>query len=446
MPLRHFFQHHAMNRQPASFLHTFVAPQPRPALIHVLTWVNRWVNFYGTPLLRDIPQLNRLPLVRGLCDIRHIDLPAADHTRLRRNIRPEHAVFITPNHPEFFTDWMLDKEICARYAPLTANWAAHEVVNGMGRWGQKFWLANHLIAQIPGQTSEAMAYSLRTVLSGTPVLLHPEGGVQWHSDTLSPLFVGAASMALQAVADSDKPVLIQPVIWKLRFSGNPEPGLRAEMAQVERQLKLSPQPSLSLPQQLARLYHTVLAQRFQAMNCPLPPAGTPFLAAQNVLAEHILSALSAYGRFSGSLHEQSVHMLAALRQAEKDGARFDPMTRRQRQELTWILRTPAHRHRHQPWQAEHLAECLKRLRCDHLAWGSWQNRLHKQIPRAAAARHAHIRAPEALDVRALIAAHPDWDATALTAHLQTVMQTTLDTLNHTLSEQYPPRYYPNPFV
>ena len=84
-------------------------------------------------------------------------------------------VFITPNHPEFFTDWMLDKELAARYAPMMANWATHDIVNGMGRWGQKFWLANNLIAQVPGDTEQALAYSIDTAATGTPVLLHPEG-------------------------------------------------------------------------------------------------------------------------------------------------------------------------------------------------------------------------------------------------------------------------------
>lgn len=434
-----------MSTEKPSFLRTFVPPKPRPALIHTLTWVNRWVNFYGIPLLRDLPGLRRIPGIRGVCDIRSIDLPAADDARLRRSIRPEHAVLITPNHPELFTDWMLDKEIGARYAPLTANWAAHEVVNGMGRWGQKFWLANHLIAQIPGQTEAAVACSLQTLHAGTPVLLHPEGGVQWQGDILSPLFAGAAKMALQAAEDGDKPVFIQPLVWKLKFTGNPEPGLRAEMAHVERQLGLDPAPGLSLSQQLARLYRTVLVRRFQDMGFAPPDAGLPFFAAQDVLAEKLLGALGRYGRFSGSPAEQAAQMLAALRQAEKDGAVFDRMERRWRKELALLLRTPASACRREQWQAEHIAECLKRLRCDHLAWGAWQNVLHKQIPRSAAARRAHIRAPEALDIRALRAEHPEWDAAAITARLHTVMQNALDALNAELASQYPPPQYDNPF-
>ena len=149
------------------FLTTFVAPKPNKTLIQAMTWANRWLNLYGTPGLRDVPYLNRLPLVRGLCDIRHLDLPAADDVRLKATLAADGMVFITPNHPEFFTDWMLDKEIAARYAPMMANWATHDIVNGMGRWGQKFWLANNLVAQVPGDTEQALAYSIDTAAAGT---------------------------------------------------------------------------------------------------------------------------------------------------------------------------------------------------------------------------------------------------------------------------------------
>ena len=68
------------------FLTTFVAPKPNKTLIQAMTRINRWLNLYGTPGLRDVPYLNRLPLVRGLCDIRHIDLPAADDARLKATL------------------------------------------------------------------------------------------------------------------------------------------------------------------------------------------------------------------------------------------------------------------------------------------------------------------------------------------------------------------------
>ena len=118
-----------------SRLNTFVTPKPHVGLIRALIPFNRLVNLKGIPLLRDIPYLNRLPIIRGLCDIREIDLDDASKALLAYAMNGKTASFITPNHPEFFTDWMLDKEIASRFYPLTANWATHRIVNGMGEQG-----------------------------------------------------------------------------------------------------------------------------------------------------------------------------------------------------------------------------------------------------------------------------------------------------------------------
>lgn len=434
-----------MNAPAKRFLTTFVAPKPNQTLIRAMTWVNRWLNLYGTPGLRDVPYLNRLPLVRGLCDIRHLDIPAVDDARLKATLAAGGMVFITPNHPEFFTDWMLDKEIAARYAPMMASWATHDIVNGSGRWGQKFWLANNLIAQVPGDTEQALAYSIATAAAGTPVLLHPEGSVHWQGDHINTLFQGAAKMALQAVAQSSQPMFIQPIVWKMKFVRNEATALHAEMAQVERQLQIEAKPFLSLPLRLARLYRHVLWLRFQNMGFA-PPRQLSFFAAQEVLLEKLLLSLNEFGTFSGSLNEQAKQMLAAIRQAEKNGRAIDRMTDRRRRELAFILRNPQEVY-HQPrWQQEHIAECLKRLRCDHLAWGSLGNKIHRFVPRPVGGRHAHIRIAEALDVRALLIAQPDMDAALLTALLQQQMQQTLDQLNTELNNAQPPQDYANPFL
>ena len=133
------------------------------------------------------------------------------------------------------------------------------------------------------------------------------------------------------------------------------------MAQVERQLQIEAKPFLSLPLRLARLYRHVLWLRFQNMGFA-PPRQLSFFAAQDVLLEKLLLSLNEFGTFSGSLNEQAKQMLAAIRQAEKNGQAIDRMTRRRRRELAFILRNPQEVY-HQPrWQQEHIAECLKRQR------------------------------------------------------------------------------------
>ena len=132
-----------------SRLDVFVAPKPNPGLIKAMTGVNRVVMLKGVAGLRDMAPFNRMAGLRGIADVRTIDFPEAERARLAAVCGQGKATFFAPNHPEFFTDWMIDKEILARVCPLAACWATNGVVNGLGKLAQKFWLANNLIAQIP---------------------------------------------------------------------------------------------------------------------------------------------------------------------------------------------------------------------------------------------------------------------------------------------------------
>ena len=117
----------------ASRLNSFVAPAPNRALIGLMTPVNRILMLKGVPLLRDLPPLNRVPGFRGIANVRQIDFPDADRARLAAVCGAGKATFLTPNHPEFFTDWMIDKYVVSKVSPLAASWATNGVVNGLGR-------------------------------------------------------------------------------------------------------------------------------------------------------------------------------------------------------------------------------------------------------------------------------------------------------------------------
>ena len=206
-----------------SRLDVFVAPKPNPWLINAMTGVNRVVMLKGVAGLRDLAPFNRLAGLRGISDVRTIDFPEVEHARLAASCGPGKATFLAPNHPEFFTDWMIDKEIVARVCPLAACWATNGIVNGLGLLAQKFWLANNLIAQIPGNSEPAREHSVAWALKGHGVLLHPEGGVGWHGNFVAPLMPGAAEMALEALrrgraSDPDFQSWIAPVVWKLVFA------------------------------------------------------------------------------------------------------------------------------------------------------------------------------------------------------------------------------------
>lgn len=126
-------------------------------------------------MIRALTPVARILFLRGLMKVQAIDFPATDEARFRAYVNDGTAAFIAPNHPEFLTDWLLDKELSVRHAPLMASWATHEVVNGMGAAMQWFWSSNNLIAQIPGAGGAAgKNHSVGWALQGHAVLLHPE--------------------------------------------------------------------------------------------------------------------------------------------------------------------------------------------------------------------------------------------------------------------------------
>jgi hypothetical protein len=92
----------------------------------------------GIVRLRDLAPFNRLAGLRGIAKVRSFDFPEADRAGLASAVGAGKATFLTANHPEFFTDWMIDKEIASRVCPKAAFWATNSVVNGLGRLAQKF--------------------------------------------------------------------------------------------------------------------------------------------------------------------------------------------------------------------------------------------------------------------------------------------------------------------
>ena len=67
-----------------SRLDAFVAPKPNRALIRTMTGVNRVVMLKGVPGFRDLAPFDRLPGLRGIANVRHIDLPTEDQAVRKR--------------------------------------------------------------------------------------------------------------------------------------------------------------------------------------------------------------------------------------------------------------------------------------------------------------------------------------------------------------------------
>jgi hypothetical protein len=430
-----------------SQLDTFVPPKPNRRLIRAMTAVNRVFVLRGIPLLRDLAPFRKIPPFRGLANVRHIDFPARDEARLKALCGPGKATFITPNHPEFFTDWMIDKEVIARVAPLAASWATHGVVNGMGRPMQKFWLANNLIAQIPGNGAAARAHSVAWALAGHGVLLHPEGGVGWHGGHVAPLLPGAVEMAVEALAarrqsDPQFEAWVAPVVWKLVFLEDVEKRLVRECAYVERRLEMRDGgvADLPLPLRIHRIYDTLLARDARRLGVSL--TGDPSFA------ERQAKVVEAYSRQLAHLLGVDPlltvdELLRTARRRLRARDTLDPEIARDAKaladRLARIRRLGPFAFARETVTQEELAEHLKRIRNDYCA-GSLRDTLNRFVPQAAGPRRALIRVPEPIALHDFSGA-PE-DAIEL---LRARMQAALDLIEVELDVSVRRRRYANPF-
>src|SRR4051794_2304796 len=93
----------------------FARPTPSRLVMSIMSPVNRYLILQGIPGLRRLPLVWQLPLLRDLpgpastAKVLEIDFPASEIAKFKQYINPNTAAFVGPNHPEFFTDWGLDK-------------------------------------------------------------------------------------------------------------------------------------------------------------------------------------------------------------------------------------------------------------------------------------------------------------------------------------------------
>jgi hypothetical protein len=453
--------------QPAHLnrLTTFVPPRPSLPLVRFLVPVNRVLGLGGIPGLRRMPILNWLPVVRGLADIEHIDFPALAVERLRNAITADTAAFIVPNHPEFLTDWLLDKELSARAAPLMASWATHDIVNGLGSFMQCFWLKNNLIAQIPGEGGAAgKAYSVEWALRGHGVLLHPEGQVGWHADTIGPLFPGVVEMALEALLRTRatrvrREVCISPVIWRMRFLIDVDERLAREMTYVERKLGLTARAGATVAQRVHDAYSELL-QRDEAALGMSGIAGD-YGHRQNSVLRHVAGSMTEL------LAALGTEVAAAVPADPSDACRIllrpaDRLLRApsqaspsEREELRRVVKIARRLLRFRPslypypeLTQEQVAENIKRLRADY-CFGSLRDTLGRFAPRPVGPRRASIRVAQPIRLNDLVATGEESSEQVradLLALLHARMQEALDDLGRQLQDTAVALPYANPFA
>nr|MCU0870526.1 hypothetical protein [Burkholderiales bacterium] len=170
------------------------------------------------------------------------------------------------------------------------------------------------------------------------------------------------------------------------------------------------------------------------------------------LLDHLARRLESLGAVAapsrGDATGLAVHVdtvRAAERWLRGDGAR-DPATRvdvrltlaAMRQQQRWSPRL----YRGDTLTQEQVAENLKRLRSD-LCRSGLRDTLHRFVPRPVGPRIAHVRLPEAIEVRAVDADRTETARDALLVELRTRLQQSLDILHAVVDT---PRRYPNPWA
>jgi hypothetical protein len=430
-----------------SKIDVFVAPRPKRWMIRATTVINRVAMLHGVSGLRDIWPFSLVPGIRGISNVRIVDLPDADFERLKATCGAGKATFIVPNHPEFFTDWMIDKELLWRTAPMAASWATHTVVNGPGGLMQKFWLANNLIAQIPGNSDGSRRYSVEWAAKGNGVLLHPEGSVGWHNDWIAPLLPGAVEMAADALALGrgtmpDFRTFVVPVGWKFVFLDDAEPGLRKEAAYVRRRLGLPPaRRAVSSAQQVFDIYDALTRRDFERYG--LTASGSSPLRQRHAALLDLLGGMLTEAIGFDKTNASREELLRAARRWLRENRSVEKRRREEVRELlddlARVARLGAFAFEAEDITQEQVAEHLKRLRNDYCK-GTLRDSINRFVPQPVAPRKAIIRVPEPIEI---LDTKPDVEK--ILAELRHRLQAALDQINAELRGQGAFRVEKNPF-
>ncbi|MDB4899577.1 MAG: hypothetical protein JWN53_1385, partial [Gemmatimonadetes bacterium] len=407
--------------------------------------MNRWFLLYGPPVLRHVPWVRDLPMVHGYFWVRRIDLPAADCAVLERAVNRDTVAFMGPNHPEFATDWLVDKEISTLVAPRMASWADRGIVSIAPR----FWGMNNLIANDGGDA--ARNYSVEWAIKGEGVLLHPEGAVRWTNDRVHRLFPGIVHMALRAAERTDRPVYIVPLVWKYRFTGDVTARLHREMRLIESGLGLPRGDLLPVPARFAALQENVLATQMRTLGYDDCAVEGDFFDRQLAFQRALVADLeSRYRTTSTDEMDRRIARLARTIREELSAAR-----RGFPAELVGELRGDLRRAEEakrlgemsrdvyggSTLSQEQLSESLKRLRDRMLARG-WRDTLARMLPRPLGPRVVHVGVPEPIRVERVTRDERTSYEEALLELTRASMQDTLDAINRRIEPEVAPFRHP----
>jgi hypothetical protein len=448
----------------------FARPIPSRLLMSVLSPVNRCLILQGMPGLRRLPLVWNLPLLRDLpgpgstAKVLEVDFPESEIARFKQYINADTAAFIGPNHPEFFTDWSLDKYFADRVSPQMSHWAWYGTVNA-NPFMQGFWLRNNLISNAPNGKEEAKQYAIDWVKRGYGNLLHPEGSVNWTADKVQTIFGGIIDMSIRTSrelidAGDARPVYAIPMLSKYFFVEDVSAALAAELGQIERRLGFPSDRQARLEDRFFALQERILARQRAAFDSECAQVKiTPqnFFAVQRQFQEELLARLRAiYGEHAGILsaqlraYEKEIKQLRPAEKVPQD----DPSLRRYKEETKLVAEIrrldtlQAEVYATESLTQEQIAETLKRTKRD-LVNKTFLDGLRNMMPVAAGWRKVLLRCGDPINVRERVEQHRG-DVEDLSEELVTEfrrrMQTKLDELidmSKSVTVQFA---RPNPFA
>jgi 1-acyl-sn-glycerol-3-phosphate acyltransferase len=395
-------------------LEQYVRPRPNAFFMTVTRILIDHLGFPGLPFFARFQFLRRLiPWIAGLRIVK-VEVPEKDDARMRAALDPENACFVAVNHPDFFTDVVVDWHLMSRIAKKIAFWAGYGIVNMPVL--RTLWLNHNLIATTAG--GDGKRYSIESARRGTGVLLHPEGNVFFTNDHIQPIFPGVATMALDTAATiaddgESQRTLILPMVWKYRFTADATDGLVREMRFVERRLGLPSGESLGVGDRFFALMREVLRREEARAGLVSPPLDDAhYFERSEALLTHLIERSEHEVGIADRVPTPGESLRDRLRHIER-AARF--LKTKEPKRYATISARLAVMHRLEQFSPrfynsptltqEQMAECMKRLRFDAIS-GKLTDMLRRWIPFPVADRIVHVRTGEPVDVTAFVASHP----------------------------------------
>ncbi len=406
-------------------------------------------------MVHAMTPVNRLIVLPILLKTK-VDIPREERARFQRYVNRDTAAFLSPTHPMFMIDWMVDKEVCSQISPRMAHWGDAAVVNAnkLGKW---FWTHNGLIATNGRALAED--FSIRWASQGHGVLLHPEGIARWTASRVHEIFQGIARMPIntaKALAErsSDRPVWIVPFVSRLRFRRDVSSGLQDEMALIEQRLELPDGEGLAVADRFASLQVNLSRKRHELLEYTPPEPLTPasFFRCSEACSTALLARLEAQsGPMEGSLSQQINRHERALKQAQKSGATGLEPLRTAVYELRRIYTTSPDLYGGPELTQEQIAESLKRILREIVDNRLVETRTGKDVfrkvmPRPVGRSVIHVRLADPVRVDEAVRAGED--EAELTDKLLTEthasMQRRVDELKREVAGQGSGPVHPNP--